>query len=270
MLHFLKTYLFYLILLIAVFSYSQERKFIKFSIADGLPQSQIKDIVQDENGFLWVATNGGGVARYDGKEFKEYNTSNNLIYNSINTISYNNSLMYVGTKNGLSIIGNNEILNFKCPSIQKIIFNNDIAYLATTKGLKSLRDLKYIKSEKVGELIDNSIIYDIEFTEENYHIKNSNGLFVIQSLSENSDIKELDATFKFQKQKNIDAIKSNSIVTSVIGINSINKVITDSQSNIWVASEKGLYKIYKSNFDNYLKGNKITSINNIKEKLLIG
>ena len=81
MLHFLKTYLFYLILLIAVFSYSQERKFIKFSIADGLPQSQIKDIVQDENGFLWVATNGGGVARYDGKEFKEYNTSNNLIYN---------------------------------------------------------------------------------------------------------------------------------------------------------------------------------------------
>jgi ligand-binding sensor domain-containing protein len=268
--HFLKTYLSCLILLLAVFSYSQERKFIKFSIADGLPQSQIRDVIQDENGFLWVATNGGGVARYDGKEFKIFNKSNGLISNGISVVNYNNGLTYIGTKNGLSIITNTEVLNFKCPSIHKILFKDDLVYLATNKGIKTLRDLKYIKSEILGGLIDNSIVYDIEFADKNYYIKNSNGLFTTQSLFKNSDIKELDATFKFQKQKYIEAIQENSIVVNVIGINSINKVLTDSQSNTWVASERGLYKIYKSNFENYLKGNRITSINNLEEKFLIG
>jgi len=46
-----------------------------FTLRDGLPQSQVNDIVQDNEGFLWIATNGGGVCRFDGEEFELKNDS---------------------------------------------------------------------------------------------------------------------------------------------------------------------------------------------------
>jgi signal transduction histidine kinase/ligand-binding sensor domain-containing protein len=40
-------------------------------VDDGLPHNATTRIVQDRRGFLWVAT-GGGLARFDGREFKVY------------------------------------------------------------------------------------------------------------------------------------------------------------------------------------------------------
>jgi ligand-binding sensor domain-containing protein len=41
------------------------------TVSDGLPQSFVSGIFQDDNGFLWVATLNG-LGRYDGKQFKQY------------------------------------------------------------------------------------------------------------------------------------------------------------------------------------------------------
>lgn len=40
-------------------------------VEDGLPHNVVNRIVQDGRGFLWVAT-AGGLARFDGREFREY------------------------------------------------------------------------------------------------------------------------------------------------------------------------------------------------------
>ena len=37
---------------------------------DGLPQSQVTSLARDPAGFLWVATRNGGLARFDGAEFR--------------------------------------------------------------------------------------------------------------------------------------------------------------------------------------------------------
>lgn len=42
------------------------RVFERLGSNEGLPQDQVRDIVQDNLGFMWIATEGGGVARYDG------------------------------------------------------------------------------------------------------------------------------------------------------------------------------------------------------------
>ncbi|MDR0894478.1 MAG: response regulator [Prevotellaceae bacterium] len=39
------------------------------TMIDGLPHNFVDDIYQDSNGFLWISTAGGGLARYDGYEF---------------------------------------------------------------------------------------------------------------------------------------------------------------------------------------------------------
>lgn len=40
---------------------------------NGLPHNFIDDLYKDSRGFLWVSTSGGGLSRYDGYEFVDYN-----------------------------------------------------------------------------------------------------------------------------------------------------------------------------------------------------
>lgn len=48
-----------------------EPSFRQLSIADGLPSSRVMDLIQDRQGFMWVATTDG-LARFDGVGFKVY------------------------------------------------------------------------------------------------------------------------------------------------------------------------------------------------------
>ena len=43
----------------------------QWRVEEGLPQNSVTDIVQDDDGFLWLTTSGG-LARFDGREFRVY------------------------------------------------------------------------------------------------------------------------------------------------------------------------------------------------------
>jgi len=81
-------------------------KFTPLTIKQGLSQSYVYDIVEDHQGFMWVATQEG-LNRYDGNEFVHYK-NNILIENSVANnfirkvfVDKSNTL-WVGTQNGLS------------------------------------------------------------------------------------------------------------------------------------------------------------------------
>src|SRR5688572_29070489 len=52
-------------------SYSQNIRFERFSLEEGLSQSVVTSILQDRKGFLWVGTEDG-LNRYDGYNFTVY------------------------------------------------------------------------------------------------------------------------------------------------------------------------------------------------------
>ena len=54
-----------------------------YTVMSGLPQSQVLCLLEDNNGYLWMGTHGGGLARFDGREFKVYTTRNGLLTNSV-------------------------------------------------------------------------------------------------------------------------------------------------------------------------------------------
>ncbi len=54
-----------------------------YKAVDGLPQSQVNIMLEDKNGYLWIGTHGGGLARFDGREFIVYTTLNGLLSNII-------------------------------------------------------------------------------------------------------------------------------------------------------------------------------------------
>ena len=55
-------------------------------VADGLTDPTIADIFQDREGYLWFATSGGGVLRYDGEELIIYTTADGLGDNAVSAI----------------------------------------------------------------------------------------------------------------------------------------------------------------------------------------
>jgi ligand-binding sensor domain-containing protein len=60
------------------------------SIEDGLSSRHVYDIVEDKNGFIWLATNNG-LNRYDGKSFILYTKQNFGLYdNYINNLTIDN------------------------------------------------------------------------------------------------------------------------------------------------------------------------------------
>ncbi len=50
-----------------------------YTVKNGLPQSQVSTLLEDKNGYLWIGTHGGGLARFDGREFKVYTTLDGLL-----------------------------------------------------------------------------------------------------------------------------------------------------------------------------------------------
>ena len=90
-------------------------KFERISIAEGLSQSYVYDIIQDKNGFIWIATQDG-LNRYDGKNFVYYrhNSSNkdSIADNFIRKLFIDNrGVLWIGTNKGLSTY-NEEFNNF--------------------------------------------------------------------------------------------------------------------------------------------------------------
>ncbi len=43
-----------------------------YTIADGLAGGNVRALIQDRRGDLWVATDGDGVSRYDGEDFENF------------------------------------------------------------------------------------------------------------------------------------------------------------------------------------------------------
>ncbi len=58
-------------LLASITANAQRMQFRHLSIDDGLPSSLVSDILQDQTGFMWMAT-ARGVSRYDGHHFRNY------------------------------------------------------------------------------------------------------------------------------------------------------------------------------------------------------
>lgn len=61
---------------------SQEVFYNNYTIKDGLPSNNIYNLIEDRNGFIWIATERG-VSRYDGVRFTNFSSENGLPDNDV-------------------------------------------------------------------------------------------------------------------------------------------------------------------------------------------
>ncbi len=85
-----------------------QKNYVHFTVKDGLPQMQCMKLFQDSKGYIWIGTKGG-ISRYDGISFKNYNVDNGLGHNHVRAIAEDkHGHIWALTRNGLSVLKNDQ------------------------------------------------------------------------------------------------------------------------------------------------------------------
>ncbi|MEO5643358.1 MAG: two-component regulator propeller domain-containing protein [Bacteroidia bacterium] len=129
----LRNYLFYFAFPLFLFTgnlSAQQYSFINYSIEDGLAQSQVQTIFQDDKGYVWLGT-FGGLSRYDGKNFVNYSKEDGLLDNRVNCIiESSDKEIVVATLGGINKFNGKTFKSFKLkPELSK----NQVTSMALDK-----------------------------------------------------------------------------------------------------------------------------------------
>jgi ligand-binding sensor domain-containing protein/serine phosphatase RsbU (regulator of sigma subunit) len=79
--------------------FSNEFNFSNYNTEDGLPQSYVYSIIQDDLGYLWIGT-GDGLSRYNGFTFENFTTNDSLADNFITCAINDGKKLWFGHMNG--------------------------------------------------------------------------------------------------------------------------------------------------------------------------
>ncbi len=186
----------------------------RYADDNGLPSRIVRDVIQDHNGFLWVAGNNG-LYKYDGQKFLPFYSklkdSTGLRDNRINSVfESQDGKIWVGTPKGLHTLENDEISYFK---------------------------LKENPNES-----ENFIRNIIEDTNNNIWVNTYGGLFIID--------KQRDQV-NYASHRDISDIPEKNITG--ISINKNDKVWITTPNSVYISSGKDVHEFTKLRL-NYKNG----------------
>ena len=272
---------------------AQDYNFKHYGQKQGLANANIKCIFQDSYGFLWFATQGGGMSKFDGKSFTNYDKQDGLVGNDVICITEDeHNSIWIGTVDGVSKYDGKKFTNYTIDNGLKenkvfhifcdgsktwistfgggiaILENEKFTYLNTTNGLSSDKVFSVFK-DKGGK-------YWIGTSKGGINLYNGKSFTIIK---ESKKFNSASAFCFYETTdgkiwigtpgKGVFFIENNifhQVDIPLIKTDYISKIVEDKQHNIWCATEHGLVKIYKNlsykifNKDNGLAGVDISSV----------
>lgn len=121
-------------ILLTSFAWGQHYSFVSYSVKEGLAQTQVYSICQDEEGYLWLGT-AGGASKFDGATFTNYSTENGLLHNVVISVNSFKGFVWVFTQNGVTRIKGNEVITF---DFSEVVKGNPIALAKFIKSENSI------------------------------------------------------------------------------------------------------------------------------------
>lgn len=229
----MKKYFIILFFVLDTFSsvFGQRLQFNSLSVKDGLSQHDVSKVIQDSEGFIWMATYDG-LNRYDGYRIENFFHDNNdvasLSSNRIRTLFEDQKKrVWIGTDGyGLNYysLEDGKIVRIKAPNNYDII--NDIKQ--NSKG-----EILVASSQGLFKVIEN---------------KNSFSVEVIQTPLTGLDVKRIQILKNGNSIYTADIgvwLNINNQYTLIKGSNHItfNTIIETQKGEIWVGARNGLYQI---------------------------
>ncbi|MEO1011633.1 MAG: two-component regulator propeller domain-containing protein [Bacteroidota bacterium] len=170
--------------------FAQNHQLRAYTLENGLPQSQVYDIVQDQEGYLWLGTQGGGLCSFDGDAFQVWNKENGLLSNYIHSLYSTRDTLFIGTNEGLSLKTRKGFQNFGCPQINQFFSFGNTLYLATRKGLFQWCGKTGIEQVPVHPEIDTSSINALFFDTSFFWVATNGGLWKLDDLDVEASVKQ--------------------------------------------------------------------------------
>jgi ligand-binding sensor domain-containing protein len=189
-----------------VLVFGQTSLFSVYSLAEGLPQSQVISACSDARGYCWFGTKSGGLAKFDGQKMELFSTSDGLPSNQIQTIyQSSDGLIWVGTDHGFGFFKLNQPFK-KCAfsdgqkrSVTAFFKSkNGTFWVGTTNGLFQLNGRNGLFEPFISELsVEKAVIFN--FFETKF------GLWIGTNLG----ACRVDKTIRWLKKK--DGLPTNSV-----------------------------------------------------------
>lgn len=242
---------------------AQRYTFLSYSTAQGLPQSQVNSIEQDENGFLWVGTLGG-LAKFNGKDFESFTSEDGLLNNRITFLSFINGQLWIGHEGGISKMTVSGFSKWSLSSDDRKTnvsditeFNGRIIFSTNGAGIYSLIGDKLTRINIPG--VDHERVRDLEVHNNVLYAGTRAGIYYT------SDLKIWTA-ISGSEEFNVSSIKKHSgqlfVSTFQDGLHVVNPIVKtieqfgegllpptlrfcyfDSNDRLWVNTYEGIWRL---------------------------
>lgn len=282
-----KLFILVFISLIAGEYLSQQFKFQHYSVEEGLPQSQVYAMIQDSRGLLWLGTKGGGLSKFNGKEFttftKEEGLSGDQVYSLFEDSQHN---IWIGTGDGITHYNGISFTKFPISDKYAIVVSaiiedhNNTIWAATNAGLYYFENNKWISFVSNNAKLKYNISCLFVDKEGAIWTGNDNGLFKI----ENGHVSRftVKSGLSSNKVRSVNELNGHLLVGTyghglnihnengwyVLGKSNeiIHDVFVDDKQNVWVATQDNgaiSYNLKKKSGKNY-NHTKGLSANNVR------
>ncbi len=208
-----------------------------YTIADGLAGGNVRALIQDRGGDLWVATDGDGVSRYDGEDFSNFSTEDGLANNFVRAILEDrNGDLWFATGNGVCRYDGKSFkkaLNVKAGLVNNFatsIFEDREGNLwfGTIGGVSKYDGKRFENFTTEDGLVDDYIWMILEDGEGNLWFGTSGG------------VSRYDGT-KFE----------NFTTKNGLADDSVKAILEDSEGNLWFGTDGGVSRYDGKRFGNF-------------------
>lgn len=221
---------------IAQTSSSQPYMMKNLGVEDGLSNNYVKDIVQDRQGFIWIATESG-LNRFDGHSFTRYTASNSgLQKDAINSLLYDpiDNFLWIGNNTSLSVLDCSTYQFTNYDSIAGIPISNIIHISHADNNAIWITDLdngaiRYDKQTKLfthlkQEEVENSTICIFDDAKGRLYIGHAQKGLTIVDRNDNTI-----QNFRYEPN-NPKSLPGNTVYS----------IYMDHHQNIWIGTNQGL------------------------------
>ena len=134
----------------------------RMDMRTGMPSNNVSDIFSDSNGFVWVATSGGGLVRYDGYTFfspMTYNMGFSPRSNScLNMTEDRHKRLWISYEEGTDVVALNtmqKVVPKGCERLDSVLNLPSVRVLSDSKGalwLVARTYIYYIEFDETGDV----------------------------------------------------------------------------------------------------------------------
>ncbi len=216
---------------------AQTFPFRTYSIEHGLSESVVNDIIQDTEGYIWIAT-GFGLNRFDGVNFDVYLEDHGLNNSNIFSVYQSkNETLWIGSENGINYM------------IQDSIYT-DSSFIALSNSVV----ISIFEDSEGGMWFGTDGDGVWHFLEGTDPI-----LYTTANGFRNSQVRAIKETWDgdiwFATRDGVTVLSNGNISTYTtddgLPENRTRDILIDNDSTIWIATRNGLSKFTGQGFENY-------------------